>query len=190
MPALDTKTLDQLISDYFKNGRRESLSTLAAPYSVDELIHAFQGLRRTTMRQINGLTVKQINFNPDANTYSVSEIISHLVAAQGMTYNGFLDIVSSTLPHVDPVPRDPGGGAEKGLTSQILQERLQKATDDLIDVLRKTHDPSKENRELPHPVAGSITYKAWMFFQLAHDLDHLKQLQVLRRSAHFPSKKD
>jgi hypothetical protein len=190
MPTLDTATLERLINEYFQGGRKESLNAIASPYPIDDLVRAFESLRRSTLRLLNGLTEKQIMYSPDANTYSMSEVVSHLVAAQGMTYNAFLDVVSSTLPHVDPVPRNPGGGAEKGLTAPMLQDRLQKASDDLVKIVRSTYDPAKEAKEVMNPVFGSLTYKAWLFFQLVHDLDHLKQVQVLRRSAGFPSKHD
>ncbi|MCC7448717.1 MAG: DinB family protein [Anaerolineae bacterium] len=185
MPELDTSTLDKLMTAFFRE-RRQSISELAEPYTIDELLRAFENLRRGMQRLLNGLTEEQINFNPDPNTYSLSEIVSHLVAAQGNTYNAFLDIVSSTRPHVDPVPRNPGGGAEKGLTGAILQARLQKATDELVRVVREMYDP-KADKRIAFPPFGEMTSKGWMFFQLAHDLDHLKQAQVLRRSQGFPS---
>ncbi len=187
MPELTTATLDRMVTDYFLGGRQQSLSKLASPFSIDELILAFENLRRGMLRLLRDLTEVQINFSPDANTYSLSEIVSHLVAAQGNTYNAFLDIVSSTLPHIDPVPRTAGGGAEKGLNGQILQQRVQKATDDLIGALKATYDPTVE-KEIVNPFLGPLTLKGWMLFQLTHDLDHLKQAQTLRRSATFPRK--
>jgi DinB family protein len=187
MPELNTATLDKMVTDFFLNGRQPSLSIIVKPFSADDLIHAFENLRRSMTRLLNGLNEAQINFSPDANTYSLSEIVSHLSAAQGLTYNAFLDIASSTLPHVDPVPRNPGGGAEKGLDGQILQTRLQKATDDLIGALRNAYSPLME-KEVQHPFLGSLTLRGWMLFQLTHDLDHLKQAQTVRRSTSFPRK--
>src|SRR5258706_1663362 len=137
MPELDSATIERLAGEYFRSGQRVSLSELADPYLVDELIRGFENLRRSIKRLLNGITEEQINYKPDENTYSISEVISHLVSAQGITYNGFIDMSASTRPHIDPVPRGPGGGAEKGLTSMILQERLQKATDELIHMVRE-----------------------------------------------------
>ncbi len=189
MPELNTATLDKMVTEFFLNGRQPSLSIIAKPFSADDLIHAFENLRRSMLRLLGGLNEAQINYSPDANTYSLSEIVSHLSAAQGLTYNAFLDIASSTLPHVDPVPRAPGGGAEKGLNGQILQQRLQKASDDLIRALRDAYNPTVE-KEVPHPFLGTLTLRGWMLFQLSHDLDHLKQAQTVRRSPSFPRKVD
>ena len=187
MPELTTAALEHLITEFFLSGGKQRLSDLARPFAIDELIRPFENLRRTMSRTLQGLTEAQVMFSPDANTYSVSEVVTHLISAQGNTYNAFLDIACSTLPHVDPVPRGPGAGAEKGVTAADLQHRLQQATHDLIDILRKTYNPAEE-REVLHPIFSNLTYKGWMLFQLAHDLDHVKQAQTVRRSPSFPSK--
>jgi hypothetical protein len=180
MPELDTATLDQFGSLFFRE-RKQTLSQLAEPYTIDDLIRAFQNLRRGMARLLNGLTEAQVCFNPDDSTYSISEIVTHLIAAQGITYNAFLDIVDSTRPHVDPVPRTAGGGAERGISAHILQHRLDKATGDFIQVLRETYE-QKPEKEVENPFIGKLSYKGWLLFQLLHDLDHLKQAQILRRS--------
>jgi hypothetical protein len=186
MAALDTPRLEQMAVEFFRD-RRKTLPELAEPYSMDELLHSFMNLRQSFTRLLKGLSEAQITFSPDANTYSLSEVVSHLVISQGNTYNGMLDLSSSTLPHIDPVPRNPGGGAEKGLTSQILLERLQKATDTLLNIVKVTYDPNN-TRLIEDQFFGPMSPRGWMLFQLAHDLDHLKQAQVLRRSPEFPRK--
>lgn len=184
MPALDVATVERLATQFF-HGKQDSLSNLATPYSIDELIRAFENLRQGMWRILNRLSEEQITFSPDPNTYSLSEVVSHLIAAQGNTYNAFLDLGDSTLPHVDPVPRNPGGGAEKGLNAAILQQRLKKGSDDLVTLLRQVYK-GDDAKMVKHFLFGDLTYKGWMLFQVAHDLDHLKQAQVLRRSPNFP----
>jgi hypothetical protein len=188
MPELDTVTLDRLSSEFFRSGRQLSLSDSARPYKVDEFVQGFENLRRSMTRLLNGLTEEQINYSPDDNTYSLSEVVSHMIAAQGNTYNAFIDLSAKPLPHVDPVPRNPGGGAEKGLTGALLQERLKKATEDLIKVFRLLNEEQLE-QQAKNPFFGMMSAKGYMLFQLAHDLDHLKQAQTVRRSAGFPSKR-
>jgi hypothetical protein len=185
MPELTTAALEEIITRIFRD--QTNPGVVANAYTVDELIHGFENLRRTMKRTINNLDEQQIVFSPDANTYSLSEVVTHLVAAQGMTYNAFLDSVSSSLPHIDPVPRNPGGGAEKGVNGTILQQRLQKATDELTGILRKVYDPATE-KEVQHFLFGPLSFKGWMLFQLAHDLDHLRQAQAVRRAPGFPAK--
>ncbi len=188
MPELDGATIEKVAAAFFRG--QVQLNDEAEKYSLDELVRGFEGTRRGMLRLLNGLSEAQINYNPDPNTYSLSEVVSHLVAAQGNTYNAFLDIASSTLPHVDPVPRDAGGGAEKGLTGAILQERLQKATTDWISVARQTYTPDTNiGVEVGNfNGGGKVSHRGAMLFQIAHDLDHFKQAQGLRRSPLFPAK--
>ncbi len=184
MPPLDTATVERLATQFF-HAEHGSLSVLATPYSIDELNRAFENLRHGMWRLLNRLTEEQVMFSPDPNTYSISEVVSHLVAAQGNTYNAFLDLAASNLPHVDPVPRNPGGGAERGLTAVMLQARLQKGTDDIVSLLKQVYE-GDDAKMVKHFLFGDLTYKGWMLFQVVHDLDHLKQAQVLRRSPAFP----
>ncbi len=185
MPELDTTLLEQIAYAIFRDGK--PISDLADGYTIDELVRAYQNIRRGMSRLLNGLTTEQINFNPDPGTYSLSEVVSHLIAAQGNTYNSFIDIASSTRPHIDPVPRSPGGGAEKGLTAPILQGRLQKAADDLLLIIQETYRPESDKRVFV-PQIGEVTQKGVLLFDLVHSLDHLKQAQALRRSPLFPAR--
>lgn len=187
MPELDTTTLETMIVTYFKD-RSPALLEQVNSYTIDELIRAFENLRKGMLRALKGLTEEQVTFSPDDATYSLSEVITHIIVGQNMTYNAFLDIASSTLPHVDPLPRGAGDGAVKGVGAEELQQRLQKATDELIGILRTTYK-EEIHQTVQHPFMGKLSYKGWVFFQLGHDLDHLKQIQVLRRSPFFPGKR-
>ncbi len=185
MPELDTAAIDQIARKVFREGG--NFADEAEPYTIDEMLRIFGNLRSRMTSLLDGLTLDQINYNPDPLSYSLSEVVTHLTAAQGAAYNGFIDLSASTLPHIDPVPRGAGAGAEKGTTAEVLRERLQKATDDLIAVVHKTYDPANVQR-IEAPRLGIISYKGLMLFQLAHDLDHVKQAQTVRRSPGFPKK--
>lgn len=185
MPELDVAALGQAAIAIFRGG--QSPTHVAAAYTMDELVNAFIGLRRAMIRLLNGLSGEQINFNPDEETYSLSEVVTHMIAAQGNTYNSFLESVSSPKPHIDPVPRSPGGGAEKGLSAETVQQRLQQATDALIQIVHETYDPNNTH-QVQMGNFGLMSQKGFMLFQLMHDLDHFKQSQALRRSPSFPGR--
>jgi hypothetical protein len=186
MPELDAATIEQMSIAYFRD-RKSTLAELAAPYTVEDLLRSLQNLRQGMTRLLNGLQEHQVAFSPDPNTYSLSEVITHLIAAQGNTYNGLIDISASTIPHIDPVPRGEGAGAEKGVSATTLQLRLKEATQKYVDVVKVTAKDTDET-VTEVPFFGKVTAKGWLLFQIAHDLDHLKQAQVLRRSADFPRK--
>ncbi len=185
MPDIDSAAIEQAALAVFRGGQPPT--KVADAYTMDELVKAFVGLRRATSRLLNGLSEEQVNFNPDEATYSLSEVVTHLIAAQGDTYNSFLDSVSSSRPHIDPVPRTAGGGAEKGLTAATVQQRLQRATDDLLQIVHETYDPTS-TRQVPLGNFGLMSQKGFMLAQLIHDLDHFKQSQALRRAPSFPAR--
>src|SRR5579859_4969445 len=144
MPELDAVIIDQIASRAFRG--ETNFADEAEPYTIDEVLRAFTNLRNRMMTLLDGLTLEQVNYNPDPLSYSLSEVVTHLSAAQGQTYNGLIDLSASKLPHVDPVPRGAGAGAEKGRTSEMLREQLQKATDSLIEIVRQTYSPSRNER--------------------------------------------
>ena len=185
MPELNAATIDQFAARVFRG--EAQIEQIIESYSMDELLRAFEGSRRGMLRLLNGLNEAQINFTPDPNTYSLSEVVSHIVASQGNVYNAFIDLSLAERPHIDPVPRNPGGGAQKGLSAEVLQAEFQKATNDLVELARATYDPTIKT-QIEYNQFGKLSYKGFMFFQLVHDLDHIKQAQTLRRSPLFPAK--
>lgn len=194
MPKLDTVTLESLLSAIFRGGRPPTemgslFSTSAGAYEASELVEAFTSLRRVMQRLLTGLTDEQIDWRPDESTFSLSEIFSHVAVAQNVTHNLLVVSTSSDLPHIDPVPRTAGGGSQRGVGAVELLINLQEATGRLSDTIGKTIlDPAHQERMALHPLFGQITPKGVLLFQLGHDIDHLKQAQLLRRTPGFPIK--
>jgi hypothetical protein len=193
MPKLDTMTLDAMLSAVYRAGRPATeigglISDGATPYTVQDLADAFATLRRTMQRLIAGMSSAQLDWSPDANTFSLSEIFSHVAMAQNLTYNLLLDNAASDLPHIDPVPRSAGGGSERSVPLAELQARLTKATEMLTGLIQTVIVSAEGSTRLSrHPLFGNMTAKGALLFQLGHDLDHLKQAQLLRRMPGFPS---
>lgn len=186
MPDIDIATLEHVAQSVFRDNK--PLPAIAEGFDIEDMLRAFQNMRRNMIKMINGMTEEQVNFNVDQETYSLSEILTHVVTSQGIVYNGFLDTGESTRPHIDPIPRGPGAGAEKGKTPALIAKELQDATDQLVSIVRETYSP-KITRTVQAPNGqGGMTQKAIMMFQLMHDLDHFKQSQTLRRSHGFPSR--
>ena len=191
MPKLDTATIESMLNSFFRFDLPPSeigmkMSEGAADYSVPELADALDSLRRAQLRMITNLTDAQVNFSPDASSFSLSEIISHVALAQNLTYNLLIDSAIIDLPHVDPIPRGAGDGSQRGISVNTLISNLQTATETLLGVIRMiTSQPPRLAR---HPLFGNMTTKGVLIFQIGHDLDHLKQAQMLRRTPGFPSK--
>lgn len=194
MPKLDTATLESLLSAIFRGGRPPAemgslFSDSAGAYTAAELVDAFESLRRVMQRLLASLTDEQTDWRPDDSTFSLSEIFSHVSVAQNVTHNLLVVSTSSDLPHIDPVPRTAGGGSERGVGAAELRTTLQEATARLVDTIHKTLlAPAQQERPALHPLFGPMSSKGVLLFQLGHDIDHLKQAQLLRRTPGFPLK--
>lgn len=191
MPKLDTATIESMLNSFFRFDLPPSeigmkMSEGAADYSVQELADALESLRRAQLRLITGLTDAQVNYSPDASSFSLSEIISHVALAQNLTYNLLIDSAIIDLPHIDPLPRGAGDGSQRGVSVSTLISSLQTATESLLSVIRVV--VPQPPRLARHPLFGNMNTKGVLIFQIGHDLDHLKQAQMLRRTPGFPSK--
>jgi hypothetical protein len=193
MPKLDTITIESLLSSFFRFDLPPSelgmkMSDGVIDYSIAELADALESLRRAQLRMINGLTDAQVNYSPDPSSFSLSEIISHVVLAQNLTHNLLIDSAVIDLPHVDPLPRNAGDGSQRGISVAILISSLQTATEALLGVIRAVAPQTQSTQLARHPLFGNMTTRGVLIFQIGHDLDHLKQAQLLRRTPGFPSK--
>lgn len=191
MPKLDTATLESLLSSFFRFDLPPSemgmkMSEGAVDYLITDLADALESLRRAQLRLITGLTDAQVNYSPDPSSFSLSEIISHVVLAQNLTHNLLIDSTIIDLPHIDPLPRGAGDGSQRGISASTLISSLQHATESLMSVIKVI--APQPPRLARHPLFGNMTTKGVLIFQIGHDLDHLKQAQLLRRTPGFPTK--
>src|SRR5689334_18514093 len=106
MPALDAAVMDKTFVNFSLNNLH--LNAVANEYSVEELIRAFTRQRTELSGLISELDDTQVNYNPNSESFSVSEIISHIVTAQNGTYNALLELSQIVLPFLDHVSFMPG----------------------------------------------------------------------------------
>ncbi len=184
MAEIDAAALELAANAIYGEGK--NVVEVAAGFAMPDMMRAFMNQRQNMLKLLAGLSDEQMNYSPEAEAYSLSEIYTHIVAAQGNTYNAFIDISESTRPHIDPVPRDPGGGAEKGETGARLITELDKATRDLQQLIDETYDPVRDERRVKIAGFGEMNQKAFLLLQLLHDLDHFRQARTIRRSRLFP----
>jgi hypothetical protein len=183
MPELDRTTLISFFEQAFQK-RSVSLLALAEPYNTEALIRAFTAQRNEILSLLSDLDDTQVNYSPDEATFSLSEIISHVVTAQGSTFNALLELSHLVMPHIDHVPQGAGAGARKSLTVDQCRNLLTEATEELADLLRQIARIDNPQPQL-YPNFGMMSFKSWAIFQLLHDLDHLNQAATLRQNANF-----
>ncbi len=156
-------------------------------------------------KAVKGLSEEQMNFKPDANTWSVAECVKHISISEGFTWQ----IVEGALKTAP----DASKRAEVQVTDEqvmmFLEDRSQKVktfpnlepqnnTGSMKDAmtnfkkLRKEHvkfiKASKDdlrNRYYEFPFGKTDAYQVLLFIS-AHTRRHTKQIEEVMANASFP----
>jgi hypothetical protein len=186
MPEVD---FDQLVStaQAFQAGGQFSFVALAQPYSIEAIIRAFSQRREALTALIAPLDDVQVRFKPAPEEFSIGEVVSHMVAAQGGVYNALLDLSEIVMPFINHVPGGPGAGAQNRLNADEVRAALREATEEMIELMRQSarveNPPTRD-----YPNFGKMSLKSWMLFQIFHDHDHVQQAEAVARLPAFPKR--
>lgn len=169
----------------FQSVTRIPLMDVAAVYSIESLIRGFLVSRNGLTALLDGLDDTQVKYQPAPGEFSIGEVVSHMVAAQGGIYNALLDLSGIVMPFVAHAEGGPGGGARNTLGADALRANLREATDEIVDLMRqiaRVEEPTIRE----YPVFGKMSPKSWIMFQIYHDYDHVAQAKAVRDSVGFP----
>lgn len=135
-------------------------------------------------RSLVDLTDAQAAFSsPAHSTWSISETITHLIFSQGFYHNKLLGISTSQLPHVVEAAKGFGEGAKPNVPVVELRAQLSEATTRIrlaLEDTRNRHDPDQTEYS---PFFDRCSYKTWVLLLLGHEVDHVRQLIMMRRLA-------
>jgi hypothetical protein len=179
---IDSETLNPILLEAFT--RKTTWFEASTRFGLDDLIETFYATRERVTEAIADITDPQAAYaSPVHLVWSISESITHLIYSQGFYHNKLLDITTSELPHVIEAARGFGEGAKTGVPVAELRQRLAVASGQIrvaIEDTRRQHDPDKfETNEF----FGVCNYKTWVLLLLGHEVDHLRQIIVMRRLA-------
>jgi hypothetical protein len=153
-------------------------------YVVEEYIETFRHTRAIMEKTIADMTDDQVRYVIKGNpTWSISEMITHLIFSQNFYYNNMLDITTAQLPHIMGAAKGFGEGAQAGITADILRSELKQATlqiNQAIETTCASQDPQKTTHS---SLFGVVDYRTWILLLLAHEADHVRQGIIMRRAA-------
>ena len=179
---LDTTALNQLLLEGF-SGKITWLEA-STRYSLEEFIEAFKRTRELMQKNLDGLTDAQVSFVIEGNpTWSISEMVTHLIYSQAAYHNNLLEITNSELPHIAEAAKGFGEGAKMGIPAAELRENLVKATAQIYDAIDRTKGNNDSSRITSNPLFGKCNYQTWVLLLLGHETDHVRQGIVMRRAA-------
>ena len=153
---------------------RSNLLSQGETHTFAEIWVRFANARLELIDSVCEVDQEQADFRPNEDEWSISEVLSHLVASSE-TVSEIVDALSRgaipSLGRIDP-PRE-----ETALSIDELRERLT------LDSLRWSalaeRLPPAPSTDLtaPHPFFGELHARAWLLFQRIHDIDHAGQVE-------------
>jgi hypothetical protein len=156
---------------------------------TDDIILHLENNRRVFQSLLADLEGEEYHFKPDPASWSILEILCHLVDEEK---EDFRARVKNTLltPEIQPPVLDPLGAVKaRKYSKQVFAERLEAfLTERRISIkwLRSLQDPKWKN-VYRHPTAGSLTAYDLLTNWLAHDYHHIRQIN--RRKYEYLRKK-
>lgn len=153
------------------------------------IIQQLEANRLVFQSLLTGKDPDEYNFKPDAHSWSILEIVCHLLDEER---EDFKTRVKNTLttplkqpPAIDPI----GWVTSRNYSQQVYNERLEAfLTERKLSVKwLKTLDNAPWNNSFVHPVAGEMTARDLLVNWLAHDYHHIRQIN--RRQYEYLKKK-
>jgi hypothetical protein len=188
MPELSFDDLAETLRS-FQSGTPRPILEVSEPYTVEAYVRAFTANRDELFALLDTIDDVQITFKPSPNDFSISEVISHMITAQGGVYNALLDLSHIVMPLIQHVQDGPGAGARNNLTVAGARATLQEATDEMTYLMREVARVEVPVRR-EYPFFGVMTTKSWMYFMMAHERDHALQALAVAKSEGFPQRRE
>jgi hypothetical protein len=162
--------------------------------------------QKEMMKTIKGLSEEQLNFKPDANSWSVSDCVRHITISENMIWAGFVSAGLANEP--DPSKRSDVKMTDEQLLAGIESRENKVKTgapfepgakpDPFTDVVKEFNDLRKEhiafakksdedlrNRYGQSPFGVIDVYQA-IIFMSGHTKRHTDQMKEVMANANFP----
>lgn len=187
------------------------MSSISAQMTKEERKFAVKYLNSTKsdlIKTIKGLSSEQLNFKPNAESWSIDECIRHITISEQNIWTGFVDTPLATDP--DPSKRSQVTMSDEQLMG-VIESRAQKVKtfapfepqnkienlnvvlkefkslrDSHIKFAKKT-DEDLRNRYGQLPFGTIDTYQAILFMS-GHTKRHTDQIREVMANASFPKK--
>ena len=142
-----------------------------------------QTSRIALIESVSDVDQEQADFRPDADEWSISEALSHLVTSSKRISEIVDALARGATPGIERI--DPPREA----TSQSIDELQERLTLDSLrwSALVERLPPAQSTTlTAPHPFFGELHARAWLMFQRIHDIDHAGQVEKNKQAGGYP----
>ncbi len=182
--------------------------------SLPELVNEAEAIARDVQSTFGQLTAEQLNWKPNADSWSVAQCLDHMIAANGQMLSAFDPVINGTkqTTFIERLPVWPGlwgrmmikvvspQGTKKfkappgaaPSSSKLDPQIVGKFADLQRDVSRKIKAIENLNPDkiiITSPFAGFITYSLLDACRVivAHERRHFEQAQRVMAAQGFPT---
>ena len=151
------------------------------PESVREVVRKGQ---QQVLALIDGMTEQQAAFKPDAETWSVIEVLHHVAEShRSLARRCAMLARGEALPDIESV-----GGLAKEAPATLKETRteLEAAQGEMRAFVDSLSAESNTGPTLAHPWFGPMNCIEWPVFQRVHDGDHINQIEQLKSAPGYP----
>ena len=179
---------------------------MAWPEPVANLWRDLEAVRADVLKEVEGLSQAQADWQPGENEWSVGEIVHHLTIAEIATGKlttkltkdadaaGTLKPFPAALRELSPLSADPAASAQ---APPVVWPERGKPIVTLIGDMKGTRERSRQSIEKlatvdPRPLVwkhfrlGDLDLSQWWRLQAQHDAIHLRQIRDVKTAPGFP----
>ena len=133
---------------------------------------------------IDGISEEQASFKPDADTWSVVEVLRHVVDGKRRNAAGCAALARGETR---------GGEAQTGRTGEELpslaaaRSALEASHGELVAAVASFSPATNLEARYEHPWFGLLNCQEWAVFQRIHDGDHAAQIEQVKAAPGFPT---
>ena len=133
---------------------------------------------------MDGISEEQASFKPDADTWSVVEVLRHVVGAKQRNVAWCTGLARGETI---------AGAAQPGRTGAELpslaaaRSALEASHGELVAVVASFSPETNLEARYEHPWFGPLNCQEWAVFQRIHDGDHAEQIEQVKAAAGFPT---
>lgn len=173
-------------------------------HELDELYADKEGVLGAIERTVGPLSPVQLAYRPDADSWSVAEIVEHLAIVEPniMKVVSSLSLKAAASPGAGPFHVALDDGIRTRTTGKIKTrpesaptgkvpaaeslKALRVIQADLVALRPRLEVLDVSSVVFPHRALGDMTLGQWCAFIAAHEARHLVQIQSVISSAGFP----
>jgi uncharacterized damage-inducible protein DinB len=148
-------------------------------FSLDKTIEILEKTPDAISQLTHGLSTAWIKTNEGENTWSVFDVVGHLLHGDKTDWINRIKIILSESgdKHFEPFDRFAQFETSKGKTCEQLVNEFRTIRKENLDTLKSLNITEKDFMKTGiHPTFGTVTLQQLLATWLVHDLDHISQI--------------